>query len=267
MIIFRLLSLFFTMCGLAVVVTAAWLLMGNKLEIPDSEVFGDTPDIVERYLPTEPRQEASAGAAPLPSARGFGSSASGASDEAFSPQMMPAARSAQADAGGVADTMREVPIAYAAPQSAQFARPFDVSIAIDATGDDTAADALPSGSEITEDTALVTERLRASISGSAFNIEALSPEIQRLSSTTENVWRWRVTPREAGEQELAVELFGFDGEDALPIRTYRDTVAVEVTRVGQAIAIAEDANPIAMLLGGIGSVLAGFFGFVGFFRR
>ncbi|MEO1100796.1 MAG: hypothetical protein AAFW65_03025 [Pseudomonadota bacterium] len=266
MIIFRLLSLFFTMCGLAVVITAAWLLMGNKLEIPDSEVFGESPDIVERYLPTEPRREAAAGAAPMASARGFGSS-SGAGDEAFSPQMMPAARSAEAAATNVADTMREVPIAYAAPQSAQFARPFDVSIAIDATGDDTAADALPSGSEITEDTALVTERLRASISGSAFNIEALSPEIQKLSSTTENVWRWRVTPREAGEQELAVELFGFDGEDALPIRTYRDTVAVEVTRVGQAIAIAEDANPIAMLLGGIGSVLAGFFGFVGFFRK
>ncbi len=266
MIIFRLLSLFFTLCGLAVVVTAAWLLMGNRLEIPDSDVFGDKPDIIERYLPTEPRREAAVRAAPMPSARGFGTS-SGTADEAFSPQMMPGARSTEAAATSVADTMREVPIAYAAPQSAQFARPFDVSIAIDGTGDDSAADALPSGSEITEDTALVTERVRASISGSAFNIEALSPEIQKLSPMTENVWRWRVTPREAGEQELAVELFGFDGEDALPIRTYRDTVSVEVTRVGQAIAIAEDANPIAMLLGGIGSVLAGFFGFVGFFRK
>lgn len=258
MIILRLLSLLFTLCGLAVLVTAVWLLMGNRLEVPEGEVFGDQPDMVERLLPTEPRRAER----PAPSPRGFGAPES---ETVFAPQMRSSAGEAAPEA--FADTMREAPIAYAAPQTAQFARAFNVSLAIDATGDDSAADALSPATEVTEGVALVTERVRASVSGAAFEIEALSPETQKLSPVTENVWRWRVTPRQPGEQELAVEVFGFDGEDAIPVRAYRDTVAVEVTRVGQAIALAEDANPVAMLLGGIGSALAGFFGFVGFFRK
>ena len=43
MIILRLLSLIFTLCGLAVVVAAVWLLLGNELTIPDDETFGPAP--------------------------------------------------------------------------------------------------------------------------------------------------------------------------------------------------------------------------------
>ena len=39
------------------------------------------------------------------------------------------------------------------------------------------------------------------------------------------------------------------------------------TGIGQAIAIAQSISPITVVAGGIGSMLAGLFGFVGFFRR
>ncbi|MCR9195301.1 MAG: hypothetical protein NXH88_11245, partial [Hyphomonas sp.] len=57
-----------------------------------------------------------------------------------------------------------------------------------------------------------------------------------------------------------------DGQ-ALPLRTFRDEVEVNVSRIGQAIAIAKSVSPITVVAGGIGSLLAGLFGFVGFFRR
>ncbi|MEL7111661.1 MAG: hypothetical protein AAGK93_01825, partial [Pseudomonadota bacterium] len=56
------------------------------------------------------------------------------------------------------------------------------------------------------------------------------------------------------------------GEE-LPLRTFRDSVEVEVSRIGQAIALAQSISPITVVAGGIGSMLAGMFGFVGFFRR
>lgn len=251
MIIFRLLSLVFLLAGLVVVVGGGWLLMGNKLVIPENAAFGPQAEAVERVLPAEASAPAASSEAP-------------ASDGTFRPQMMPNARTF-ATADPISD-MREVPIAYAAPEQAQFARAFEVTVAIDATGDDSAADVLPGDTRQVEDMALVTEKVRASISGSAFDITPISPETQIISDQTENIWRWKAVPRSTGQQELVVELFGFRGDDAVPIRTYRDSVSIEVSRVGQVIALAEQANPIAVFLGGVGSVLAGFFGFVRFFR-
>ena len=63
MIIFRLLSLIFTLCGLAVLVAAVWLLMGNKLEIPANNAFGEMPEAVTRTLAGE-RGDAGARAGP-----------------------------------------------------------------------------------------------------------------------------------------------------------------------------------------------------------
>ena len=64
-----------------------------------------------------------------------------------------------------------------------------------------------------------------------------------------------------------IELFALVEDQALPLRTFRDRVEVKVSRVGQAIAIARSVSPITVVAGGIGSLLAGLFGFVGFFRR
>ncbi|MEL6415457.1 MAG: hypothetical protein AAFZ74_11030 [Pseudomonadota bacterium] len=164
-------------------------------------------------------------------------------------------------------SLRTVPIAHETPSGAQFGRPFQVTLSLDATGDDSATDSLPGSGNIVESEAQISTTVQALVSGEAFNVEAITPATQRVSPLTENVWRWKVTPTAVGNQELVIELFALMDDEALPLRTFRDSVEVEVSRIGQAIALAQSISPITVVAGGIGSMLAGMFGFVGFFRR
>jgi hypothetical protein len=164
-------------------------------------------------------------------------------------------------------SLRTVPIAHETPSSAQFGRAFTVTLALDATGDDSATDSLPGTGNVVEGEAKISSSVQALVSGESFDVEAVTPETQLISPLTENVWRWRVTPTAVGDQELVIELFALVEDQALPLRTFRDRVEVKVSRVGQAIAIARSVSPITVVAGGIGSLLAGLFGFVGFFRR
>lgn len=162
--------------------------------------------------------------------------------------------------------LRTVPIAHETPTLARFNRSFEVTVAIDATGDTTAADALPGTGNIVEGEAQVLEKAQATLSGPAFRIERVSPAIQTVSPATENVWRWNVTPLETGMQELRIELFAMEGDEALPIRTFTDRVEVKVSRVGQVIAKAREFDPLFMILGGVGSLLAGLIGALRFVK-
>lgn len=164
-------------------------------------------------------------------------------------------------------SLRTVPIAHETPSSARFGRSFAVTLSLDATGDDSAVESLPGTGNIVEGEAQISTTVQALVSGEAFNVEAITPATQRISPLTENVWRWKVTPTAVGNQELVIELFALMGNEALPLRTFRDSVQVEVSRIGQAVAIAQSISPITVVAGGIGSMLAGLFGFVGFFRR
>ncbi len=165
-------------------------------------------------------------------------------------------------------SLRTVPIAHETPKRAMFGRPFTVTVSLDATGDDSAVDSLPGTGNIVEGEAQISSTVRALVTGEAFSVQDITPETQRISPLTENVWRWKVTPNAIGNQELVIELYALmEGNEALPLRTFRDSVEVEVSRVGQAVAIAQSISPITVVAGGIGSMLAGLFGFVGFFRR
>lgn len=166
----------------------------------------------------------------------------------------------------VLDTLQKVPLAHETPERAKFGRPFDVTLAIDGTGGDNAREALPGRGNIVEGEGFVGVKAQATLSGAAFDIEATTPEAQTVSPLTQNVWRWRVTPRETGSQQLTLELFALDGNEALPVRTFRDEIVVEVSRFGQAVATAQSISPIIMVIGGIGSLLAGLFGAARFFR-
>jgi hypothetical protein len=164
-------------------------------------------------------------------------------------------------------SLRTVPIAHETPKKAVFGRPFTVTVALDATGDDTATDSLSGTGNIVEGEARVSDTVQALISGESFSVEAITPARQRISPLTENVWRWKVTPQAVGNQELIIELFALMGDEALPLRTFRDSVEVDVSRIGQAVALAQSISPITVVAGGIGSMLAGLFGFISFFRR
>ncbi len=165
------------------------------------------------------------------------------------------------------DTLQTVPVAHETPRSAEYKRAFDVTFAIDATGDVTAADALPGRGIIEEGEAKVSERVEVRLSGAAFNILAASPPVQTLSPMTENTWRWSVTALSAGEHDLTFEIFAIDSDAVTPLRTYRDTVTVNVSGLNRAIAFADQANPLFVLLGGLGSALAGLFAAFRFFGK
>lgn len=165
------------------------------------------------------------------------------------------------------DTLRTVPVAHETPRSAEYKRAFNVTFAIDATGDTTAADALPGRGVIEESEAKVSERVEVRVSGAAFNIVAASPPVQTLSPMTENTWRWSVTPLSAGDHDLVFEVFAIDSDAVTPLRTFQDTVTVKVSGLNRAIAFADQANPLFVLLGGLGSALAGLFAAFRFFGK
>lgn len=190
-------------------------------------------------------------AAPGPTASGFEDGQFGIASTATSP---------------LTESLRRLPIAHEAPETATFGRAFNVTLAIDATGAETPEAALPGRGTITEGVAELSGDVRASLIGPAFDIEALSPSEQTLSPLTQNTWRWQVTPRAPGEQELVLEIYALHGERALPVRSFRDSILVEVSRLRQALSLAQVADPFFVVLGGIGSVLGGLFGVFRVFR-
>jgi hypothetical protein len=228
------------------------------------------------YLQTQSAAESDVRSAPAPQGSfGFDSGVETESVVAGSRRSMPRALASDMDemfgAASVNDdfmsSLRTVPIAHETPKRARFGRSFSVTVSVDATGDDSAVDSLPGTGNIVEAEAQVSNTVQALVSGEAFTVEAITPATQRISPLTENVWRWKVTPNAIGNQELVIELFALMDGEALPLRTFRDSVEVEVSRIGQAVALAKSVSPITVVAGGIGSLLAGLFGFVGFFRR
>lgn len=158
------------------------------------------------------------------------------------------------------DKLKTVPVAHETPRSAEYKRAFDVTFAIDATGDSTATDALPGRGVVEAGEARVSDRVEVRLSGAAFNIVPTSPPVQSLSPLTENTWRWSVSALSAGDHDLTFEIFAVDDSEIVPLRTYRDTVTVRVSGLNRAIAFADQANPLFVLLGGLGSILAGVLG-------
>lgn len=165
------------------------------------------------------------------------------------------------------ESLKTVPVAHETPRSAEYKRPFNVTFAIDATGGDSAADALPGRGVIEEGTARVSDRVEVRLAGAGFEINSTSPAIQSLSPLTENTWRWSVTPLTTGDLDLTFEIFAIDSDEVVPLRTFRDTVTVQVSGINRAIAFADQANPLFVLLGGLGSLLAGLFGVARFFVK
>ncbi|MEZ6001435.1 hypothetical protein [Hyphomonas sp.] len=230
--------------------------------IPDEEILAETASApsLSRSLPAPTLDE------PMFSTEGVsGSGAAGTESMAgieVAPDVM-----APAPSDSFLENLKTVPVAHETPAAAEYKRPFEAVLAIDATGDSTAVDALPGHGNISEGTAQVSKTVEARLSGSGFAIKAMTPEQQTISPLTENTWRWSVTPLTAGNQELTFDIYAIDDGPAVPLRTFHNTVTVKVTGLNRAIAFADQANPLAVFLGGVGSVLAGLFGAIKFVRR
>ncbi len=177
-----------------------------------------------------PRDLTAPSEAGRPETRGFGIASE---EERFS-----TASAAQSD---VLQRLRTVPIAHETPTSASFNRSFEVTVAIEATGDDTAADALPGEGNIVEGEAQVLDKAQATLSGSAFEIDLISPSVQTVSPVTENVRRRKVRPTRPGMHELRLELFALAGAHARPTRTFTARGRANGPRLRPAIAAAAAA--------------------------
>lgn len=80
----------------------------------------------------------------------------------------------------------------------------------------------------------VSNRMQARLTGPGFQIEAISPEEQAISSTDTTEWKWDVTPTKTGEnQELHLTLTALidvEGQETpRQIRTFDRTIDVPVT--------------------------------------
>ena len=249
------------------------------------------PEIGEVEAAAAAEDELMAGTAAVPMARSLGSSMSD-DEPMFTGEVAPSAPMSRSlgddDAmGGVEATpeataaaapeadptesflnsLKTVPVAHETPDTAEFRKPFEAVLAIDATGDDTAADALPGRGNVQEGTARVSKRVEVRLSGSSFSIVPTTPEQQTISPLTENTWRWMVTPLNGGKQELTFDIYAIDEGPAVPLRTFHNTVTVKVSGYGRAVSFIDQANPLAVFLGGIGSILAGLFGAIKFVSK
>lgn len=230
--------------------------------IPDEEILAETASVpsVSRSLPAPSLDEPMFTTEGASEARSLGSESIAGIEVA--PDVM-----APTPSDTFLNNLKTVPVAHETPSAAEYKRPFEAVLAIDATGDSTAVDALPGHGNISEGTAQVSKTVEARLSGSGFAIKAMTPEQQTISPLTENTWRWSVTPLTAGNQELTFDIYAIDDGPAVPLRTFHNTVTVKVTGLNRAIAFADQANPLAVFLGGVGSVLAGLFGAIKFVRR
>jgi len=240
---FRLISILLILIGIAAAALGGWTLLG----------------VPQQAAPPPP-----VASAPAPAAIPAPAPAEAARPTSEEPTF--AAESVAPGSGRVA-ALREVPIAHEAPDEAIMGQVFEVSLAIDATGAISAAPALPGRGNVVEGTAMAGGDAKALLTGTAFEIEPLSPETQALSEFAANTWRWRVSATDSGPQDLVLEIFAMDGDRALPVRSFRDTVTVQVTTVGRLVDAADAVNPLVMLLGGIGSILGGALGLFRLFRN
>lgn len=163
------------------------------------------------------------------------------------------------EAASAADEDRTIPIAHETPREARFGQPFEVTLSIDATGAENASGALPGSGEIVEARVELGGDIQARLNGgTAFDVSLLSPADQALSPASPNVWRWTVMPLASGEHTLVIDVFMKTATGTLqPVSSYSDRVTVQVSTLRQAITFAQTANPLFMVLGGIGSVLGG----------
>ena len=168
----------------------------------------------------------------------------------------------------ILEQLRLYPIAYEAPDKGVQSKPFSVTLAIDATGGYSAAQALPGTAVITEDEAQLTRQVQPTLSGSAFEITLTSPARQTLSSIATNVWRWDVTPRIEGSQTLNLEIYAYlDNGQSLPLKRYNGTVDVAVSAAEKTSWFAENLRLWISILGGIVSLILGSIALWAHFKR
>lgn len=165
--------------------------------------------------------------------------------------------------------MKTYPIAYETPTEGKIGEAFEVVLAIDATGDDSAIEGLPGENTIVEGEALLTQSAEATLSGAAFDIKLMNKDRQRLSPYQESTWRWSVTPRQKGQHKLYLEIHAVLGEgEAMLLKSFEDEISVSVGSGGLFLGMSADTlRTYIGIIAGIISGIVGMIALIGFIRR
>lgn len=154
------------------------------------------------------------------------------------------------------------------PKKLALDKAIDVSLVVNATGDDSKGTAALEGFQgtVVERDVDLSDTVSAQLTGIGFDITSQTVERQRLSGKTVNRWQWRVTPTETGTRTLILEIFGYatGSLDAEPLDAYRDDITVEVQQFDQVVSWAKSVQPLFAVLAGMAAVGSAAFAFLRF---
>jgi hypothetical protein len=146
------------------------------------------------------------------------------------------------------------------PKTLVLDKGIDLSLIIDATGENQAAERLKDlpGTIVERDVKL-SDNVAAELVGRDFDIQLQSAASrQRLSPRIANEWRWRVTPKALGPHTLTLTVYAYpngslDGE---PIDSYHDDIVVEVKQLDQVIGWAKGVQPLFAVIAAMAGLLS-----------
>jgi hypothetical protein len=117
--------------------------------------------------------------------------------------------------------------------------------------------ALPEEGHVEADVIRVSNRMDATLVGTAFEITPQSPGLQAMTSLQPSLWEWKVTPKQPGLQHLRLTIAAHvdvaGKESPLVLKTFEQTVDVEVTYMERVVGCARSNSG---LLGGSGAVVS-----------
>lgn len=154
------------------------------------------------------------------------------------------------------------------PKKLALDKAIDVSLVVNATGDDSKGTAALEGFQgtIVEKDVDLSDTVSAQLTGIGFDITSQTVERQRLSGKTVNRWQWRVTPTEMGTRKLVLDIFGYatGSLDAEPLAAYTDEIIVEVQQFDQVVSWAKSVQPLFAVLAGMAAIGSAAFAFLRF---
>ncbi len=239
-IIRKLLSLIFSVAAIGLLIWAGMRFSDEQL------IAANTAPVIERMAAAV--EIASATSAPT-AARAFPGGFAAAAERA-------------------APTLESVPIAYNRPTEMRLGRAADVRMIIDSSGTTDLQAALEGFiGEIIESEAEVSSRVSAHLSGrDGLEVRPLTPELQELDPAGSNTWQWNVIPKKSGARTMELSIYAYpaDSDTARPVRTYTDTITVDVQTMDHVYAFAQTSEPVVGFAAGGASLLLAVWTF---FRR
>jgi hypothetical protein len=170
------------------------------------------------------------------------------------------------DEPGLQATLREAKVAFNAPERLQFREPSPIELVLSPLSAEVDPETLLSQglpgvtrSEAGVDFAL---KMQATLSGPDFTVEPAGPQLRTVLDDRPTRWDWTVTPTRFGSDRLlTIELQAVlsQGDADLPplyVRTFRESIDVDVTLWHRVASSAEEVTKVHAAIAGVGGTAA-----------